>query len=68
MPIPTRHPSITPDRVIDLVRADDQLGVCVCCGEEAYSIEPDRRRGICESCGQRGVFGAEELLFMLDCG
>ena len=37
-------------------------GFCVACGDEAYGVEPDARRYRCESCNERAVFGAEELL------
>ena len=40
----------------------DNMGLCIACGEEAYGVEPDARQYECESCGQRKVFGLEELL------
>lgn len=45
-------------------RANDMEGVCLACGEDAYMVEPDARRYICESCGKREVYGLEELLLM----
>lgn len=60
------HKSITADRVCDAVAADDNLGFCKACGEEAFGVEPDARTYTCESCGERQVFGAEELLFELE--
>jgi hypothetical protein len=59
------HPSITADRVMELAEADDHLGLCVYCGEEAYGVEPDARKYTCESCGEDRVYGAEELLFRI---
>ena len=50
------------ERIIEAVEADDNLGFCVACGEEAESCEPDARGYECESCGARAVFGAEELM------
>jgi hypothetical protein len=43
----------------------DNPGFCVACGEEAEGVEPDARRYPCEACGQRSVYGAEELLILL---
>lgn len=41
-------------------------GRCVECGAEADGCEPDAREYICEECGERGVYGLEELLVMGD--
>jgi hypothetical protein len=60
----TYHPSVTSVRVQELLQRDDNLGLCVACGEEAHGVEPDARRYQCEACGKRSVYGAEELLFM----
>lgn len=57
------HKSITAERVIALVEEDDNLGLCIACGEEATDVEPDARGYECEACGARAVYGAEELLF-----
>lgn len=57
------HPDVTEERLIDAVRADDCIGFCVLCGEEAQGVEPDARKYECEACGEKGVYGAEELLF-----
>jgi hypothetical protein len=60
------HRDITLDRVTEAVeRASvtlDNPGFCVICGAEAEGVEPDARRYECESCGEPGVYGAEELL------
>lgn len=53
------------DRVIELVKADDNMGLCVRCGFEQEGCEPDARRYVCEACGQRSVYGAQELLIMM---
>lgn len=42
----------------------DNGGFCTACGDEAFGVEPDARNYKCESCGERKVFGAEELLIM----
>jgi hypothetical protein len=59
------HATVTIDRVMEAVQADDNLGFCRACGEEAHSVEPDARNYECECCGQKQVFGAEELLMMM---
>lgn len=60
------HPNVTMDKVMAAVEAEmttlDNPGFCVICGEEAEGVEPDARKYVCESCGQRGVYGASELL------
>jgi hypothetical protein len=56
------HASVTPERVMELVEADDCSGICISCGDEASGVEPDARRYVCESCGRPAVYGAEELL------
>ena len=62
----TIHPSITLGRVLDAVERRmtslDNPGFCLSCGEEANNCEPDARRYECEFCGERKVYGAEELL------
>jgi hypothetical protein len=39
-------------------------GFCIICGETAAGVEPDAHEYICESCGQPGVYGYEELMLM----
>lgn len=38
------------------------IGFCVACGAEHDGCEPDARYYECEVCGERRVFGAEEIL------
>lgn len=63
------HESITIDRVTNAVEREmfglDNPGFCVICGEEVEGCEPDAQRYECECCGEKGVYGAEQLLFML---
>lgn len=59
------QPKITAEQILAAVEADDNLGFCVKCGAEAFSVEPDARRYKCESCGEMAVFGAQELLIRL---
>lgn len=45
--------------------SEDGIGFCVACGEEACDYcEPDAREYLCEFCGERKVYGMEELLLM----
>ena len=55
---------ISIERVMEACEADDMTGFCRSSGEEAYNVEPDARKYRCESCGEKAVYGAEELLIM----
>ena len=63
------HKSLIVARIVEgadrSMRTLDNVGFCVACGEEAMGCEPDARKYECESCGERGVYGAEELLIMV---
>jgi hypothetical protein len=63
------HPSVTVDRVIDAAKRGmitlDNPGICLACGAENEGCEPDARRYECEACGEKQVYGAEELVMML---
>jgi predicted RNA-binding Zn-ribbon protein involved in translation (DUF1610 family) len=63
------HRSITKTRIIEACdryhRTLDNPGFCLACGLEVDGVEPDARRYECESCGERQVYGAEELLMRL---
>jgi len=52
---------ITLDQILNAVQ-DDYIGICIACGNEQEGVEPDARKYECESCGERKVYGAEELL------
>ena len=62
-----RHASITLARILELVEADDFLGICGACGAEATGVEPDARKYPCESCDAERVYGAQEWLLMTAC-
>jgi len=42
----------------------DNPGFCFACGERQEGCEPDARGYECESCGERSVYRAEEILVM----
>jgi len=58
------HKSITVDRIIAMVKADENEGICIACGADASGVEPDARRYECDVCNASAVYGAEELLLM----
>ena len=62
------HPSITTERLIEACNRRettlDNPSFCIYCGEEAEGVEPDAERYECDSCGKRGVYGAEQLVLM----
>jgi len=60
------HSSITAERVEELIQEADNGGLCIECGAERSNCEPDAERYLCENCGQRAVYGAEQLLLMTD--
>ena len=63
------HSSLTAERVAEASRRQmmslDNPGFCVSCGAEQDGCEPDAERYACEVCGQRAVYGAEQLLILL---
>jgi hypothetical protein len=56
---------LTLEQVIAAVEADDCLGFCIACEAEQGGCEPDARNYECQNCGERKVFGAEELLLRM---
>jgi len=63
------HKSITADLIMDAVERRmitlDNPGFCKACGNEQEGCEPDARNYECEACGEKQVFGSEELLLEL---
>jgi hypothetical protein len=51
-------------RIMAAIEEGDSIGFCRSCGAEHDGCEPDARNYLCDECGQRLVFGAEELLLM----
>lgn len=63
------HADLTVDVISEAVERAmsslDNPGFCIACGEEAEGCEPDACQYECEGCGERCVYGAEELLLRL---
>lgn len=63
------HPSVKIDRVLKAAERGmyglDNPGICLACGADQEGCEPDARRYECEACGEKQVYGAEELILML---
>lgn len=61
------HPDITSVILAEAVSRRlttlDNPGFCIACGLEADGCEPDARKYECEACGEKQVYGAEELLW-----
>lgn len=45
-------------------KCDCDAGLCLACGHENGSCEPDAREYVCEECEEEKVFGMEELMIM----
>lgn len=60
------HKSVTLDRLIELARSNfadcTNIGVCLACGEDAPSVEPDAAKYKCDMCGANEVYGVEEVM------
>lgn len=56
---------LTVGQVLGAVESDACIGFCVRCGTEHFGVEPDAREYLCDACGERKVYGAEDLLVRL---
>lgn len=67
----TIHKKITASLIVAAVEENmaggAYLGYCVKCGAEHEGVEPDAREYECEECNEPAVYGAEELLFHIEC-
>jgi hypothetical protein len=68
------HPSVTAERVAEAVERESTAldnpsrrrpGSCLACRAEAEGCEPDAEQLTCESCGERAVYGAAEILIAI---
>jgi hypothetical protein len=66
------HESVTLERVLEAAQRHnislDDPGFCIECGHEQEGCEPDARDISCENCGESKVYGAEELVQVLQEG
>jgi hypothetical protein len=64
------HPSITHDILLAAIKRQmfgtENPGFCIDCGAYHDSCEPDAREYRCSQCGKLAVYGAEEILFLLN--
>lgn len=62
------HESVTEDRIVEAAKTSmfgtESPGICIACGADHDECEPDARKYECYECGERQVYGAEELLLM----
>jgi hypothetical protein len=62
------HKSVTRKRILAAAKRGmvtlDNPGICLACGVDADGCEPDARKYECACCGERQVYGAEELAMM----
>jgi len=60
------HPAVTVAAIVEAVERHqtslDNPGFCLACGAEVEGVEPDARNYTCEACGEKQVYGAEELM------
>ena len=60
--------NLTIDKICEAVEESmtdiSNPGFCLNCGNEQDGCEPDAEKYKCEECGQRQVYGAEQLLIM----
>ena len=61
------HASLTLARVMDGIERyqldNENPGFCLVCGDEQGGCEPDARKYKCEACGEKAVYGAEEIMW-----
>ena len=59
---------IDPDELLEAVESQmfgtENPGFCIECGERREGCEPDAKNYPCESCGEKEVYGASELVLM----
>ena len=57
------------DQIVNSVESSmfdcESIGICIHCGEERDSCEPDARQYECYDCERHTVYGASELLLYI---
>jgi hypothetical protein len=56
---------LTIERVQEAAESADYIGFCMACGAEHEGVEPDARKCGCGVCGEKAVYGSEEILIEL---
>ena len=57
---------LTEEEAMNIALIDSVVpGICEGCREVTTSVEPDQRKGYCESCGAKKVISLTELLMDL---
>ena len=57
----------TPEELVDLamkLAEDDNMGICLACGDTTDGVEPDAERYKCQCCGSYAVYGAEQAILV----
>lgn len=58
-----RHPSVTLHRVVEAAARDKVWpGFCLSCGMEQDVAHPDEKDEVCDTCGEKAVFGCDAAL------
>ena len=52
------------EEIHDVLASDEYLGFCLACQACADEVEPDAENYYCSNCGEREVFGAEQILIL----
>jgi len=55
---------LTLEAVLEAIENGENAGFCLRCGAQHDGVEPDARRYVCEECGAKQVYGAEEIVLM----
>ena len=55
---------VTQEEAENMMFGLDSIGYCRACGAERSGCEPDARGYECYECGERQVYGFEELMIM----
>jgi len=62
----TYHKSITWNRIVPLIEADEGYAICLDCGADYDGhLEPDAHGVECTSCGVCRVCGVQEIAFIV---
>jgi len=54
----------TESELTEFLELDENVAICIRCGDTEQVIEPDVEKAHCECCDQYGLYGAEQLLLL----